>query len=398
MSETIKEPHYYIRRYASTVEAKADNLRELLSLTATVPFDDRINHRAELEDLRLSLIRPFLKEVKSGLYARSAKMPLAELGRQMNVVEGGDEFLKPRNVGLMFFHEAPEGFFPGTQIEVVRFPEGVAGNHLEEKIFRGPLHQQLRDALAYLKNRVIEERVVKRPDRAEAHRFFNYPFAAVEEALVNAVYHRSYEQREPIEVRVNPDRIEIVSYPGPDASIRIEALRGGRIIARRYRNRRIGDFLKALDLTDGRCTGIPTMREAMRRNGSRPPRFSTDEGRTYFFVELMIHPQFRPTHAFNQGIGEVQDEVHDEVYDGVHDLTETDRQILRALRDEAKSATVLAHDLGHKVITGSLRKSLARLEGRGMVVLTIPEKPRSKHQRRQLTRKGLKALQGGERA
>lgn len=103
---------------------------------------------------------------------------------------------------------------------------------------------------------------------------------------MNAVYHRSYEQPELVEVRVNPTEIEIVSYPGPDASIKVEALNGERIVARRYRNRRIGEFLKELDLTEGGCTGIPTIREAMSENGSSPPRFSTDDGRTYFLAEL----------------------------------------------------------------------------------------------------------------
>ncbi|MDQ8206910.1 ATP-binding protein [Coraliomargarita sp. SDUM461003] len=36
------------------------------------------------------------------------------------------------------------------------------------------------------------------PDRAEAERTWNFPYAAIEEALVNAVYHRSYEIREPV--------------------------------------------------------------------------------------------------------------------------------------------------------------------------------------------------------
>jgi ATP-dependent DNA helicase RecG len=59
-----------------------------------------------------------------------------------------------------------------------------------------------------------------------------------------------------------------------------------RFFIRRYRNRRIGEFLKELDLTEGRCTGIPKIRAAMERNGSPPPRFSTDEGRTFFLVDL----------------------------------------------------------------------------------------------------------------
>lgn len=55
-------------------------------------------------------------------------------------------------------------------------------------------------------------------------------YAAVEEALSNAVYHRAYDEREPIEVRVEKDRIEIVSFPGPDRSVTIEeiCLRGFR--------------------------------------------------------------------------------------------------------------------------------------------------------------------------
>jgi ATP-dependent DNA helicase RecG len=370
-----KDYRYYIRRYANTVEAKEQDLPELMSLTATVPFDDRICHKADLDDLKLPLLRSFFKEVKSGLYEASAKMPLAELGRQMNIVDGGDEYLKPRNVGVMFFNEAPEHFFPGTQIEIVSFPEGVAGKNIEEKVFKGPLHQQLQDALAYLRNMVTKEKVTKVSGRAEAERVFNYPYAAVEEALVNAVYHRSYEQREPIEVRVNPDQIEIVSYPGPDPSIKLSALNSKRIVARRYRNRRIGEFLKELKLTEGRSTGIPTIRDAMRRNGSPPPKFKTDMGRTYFLVELPIHPQMKEA--------QVKAQVKAQV-----DLNETERRILAVLRDGPKATKEIASALGSKGLTGGMKVALQRLQELRLIDLTIPDRPRSRNQKRRLSAAG----------
>lgn len=156
----------------------------------------------------------------------------------------------------MFFSMEPDKFFPYTQIDVVQFPSGLSGNDIIEKTFKGPIHQQLRDALQYIRNTVIMEEVVKYPDRAEADRFFNYPYAAVEEALSNAVYHRAYGEREPIEVRIESDRIEIVSFPGPDRSVTQEGLKNYRVSNRRYRNRRIGDFLKELHLTEGRNTGF----------------------------------------------------------------------------------------------------------------------------------------------
>jgi ATP-dependent DNA helicase RecG len=41
-----KEYKYFIRKASLTVIAKNDELKELLGLTATVPFDDRINYHA----------------------------------------------------------------------------------------------------------------------------------------------------------------------------------------------------------------------------------------------------------------------------------------------------------------------------------------------------------------
>lgn len=146
--------------------------------------------------------------------------------------------------------------------------------------------------MQYIRNTIITEKVVKHPDRAESDRFFNYPFAAVEEALSNAVYHRAYDEREPIEVRVENDMIEIVSFPGPDRSVTIEGLKNYRVSNRRYRNRRIGDFLKELHLTEGRNTGFKKILNALEANGSPKPEFETDEARSYFISRLFIHEGF----------------------------------------------------------------------------------------------------------
>ena len=64
-------------------------------------------------------------------------------------------------------------------------------------------------------------------------------------------------------------------------------------MSRRYRNRRIGDFLKELKLVEGRNTGIPTILRAMEQNGSEVPIFKTDEERNYFTVVLPTHQKFQ---------------------------------------------------------------------------------------------------------
>ena len=46
--------------------------------------------------------------------------------------------------------------------------------------------------------------------------FTTSPLAGIEKAVVNAVYHRSYEIREPIEVRITPEELVVLSFPDPD--------------------------------------------------------------------------------------------------------------------------------------------------------------------------------------
>lgn len=169
-----QEYTYYIRRYSSTKKATESEERELLLMANQVPFDDQINHRAEITNLNLTLIQSYLAEVKSSLLEESAKIPFSKLCRRMNIVEGPKEYLKPKNVGLLFFNDNPERFFGGACIDVVEFQD-EAGDSFREKTFRGPLYQQVRDALNYLKNEVIFELVHKVPAKAEAVRFFNYP-------------------------------------------------------------------------------------------------------------------------------------------------------------------------------------------------------------------------------
>jgi len=151
LGKEAKDWAYYIRKQSSTVKAKGDDERELIGLAATVPFDDRYNQAATVEDLSRKLMTDFLAEVGSDLAEEGANLSTEELGRQMNIVGGPKEAAFPKNVGLMFFNEQPEKFFPATQIDVVWFPEGAGGDRFEEKIFKGPLARITREALDYIK-------------------------------------------------------------------------------------------------------------------------------------------------------------------------------------------------------------------------------------------------------
>lgn len=184
------EKAYYIRKISNTIIANQREERELISLSRDVPFDDRINPNAEIQDMRSSLISEFLYSVGSSLYSESLTRALEDVATDMKLIGGPQEYRKPVNVGLMFFNERPDNFFPYSQIEVVIKPDPT-GIGMREHIFRGPIDKQLMNALEYIRSSVIEEYITKLQDEAEAVRVYNWPYRAVEEALCNAIYPRA---------------------------------------------------------------------------------------------------------------------------------------------------------------------------------------------------------------
>src|SRR5699024_6140622 len=104
---------YYIRKMSSTVKATETEQKELYDMARTIPFDDRMNYEAEIQDLKLPLIQNYLYEIKSDLLEESEKMDFVDLCKSMRIVDGTPEYMKP------------------------------------EQIFRGPIDSMVKSALTY---------------------------------------------------------------------------------------------------------------------------------------------------------------------------------------------------------------------------------------------------------
>ena len=366
---------YYIRKGSRTLKANSREERELIAMARDIPFDDRINYGADVTDMKPALMADYLHTVGSELAATALDRSTEAVGTDMQIVRGPSEYRKPLNVGLMFFNEHPENYFSYAQIEVVDKPDPT-GIGMTEKTFKGPLDKQLRDALAYINNYIIKEYVTKVPDSELAVRAFNWPYPAVEEALSNAVYHRSYQIHEPITVTITPEKMGILSLPGPDRSITDENLVNRVLVSKRYRNRRIGDFLKELDIVEGRNTGVPLIISSMENNGSGLPVFETDEERSYFMVTLPIHPLF---------INRTNETEHDDFQKRIPLRRKRDdlrSQVLELLRQNGNmSSGEIATTLGYKKVSNTLRDIINNLLASGEVVYLYPDKPNSRNQK-----------------
>ena len=304
---------WYIRSGTSTIEAKGEVLDELREMANRTPFDERGNERIEISDISPALVLDYLQTVGSRLANDFESKPFVEILNQMDLLTGPTEHQTLKNVAAMMFCKNPAKFFPVTQVDIVIFPEGCIenpNNMIEVPKIVGPVPEMIKQTLDYIRTNVIKKRIIKPKDKAESITFFNYPYQAIEEAVVNALYHRDYQEREPVEITIEPKKISILSYAGPDRSISLDAIhKAEHLKSRRYRNRRLGDYLKELQLSEGRATGIPTIQDELRRNGSELARIETDEDRTYFLIEIPCRAGFEnainlQNEAINEAISE----------------------------------------------------------------------------------------------
>jgi ATP-dependent DNA helicase RecG len=171
-------------------------------------------------------------------------------------------------------------------------------------------------------------------------------------------------------------------------------------VTRRYRNRRIGEFLKELNLTEGRGTGIPKILRAIQKNGSPLPVFETDDDRTYFVARFPIHP--KAIHRITKeeraepgrpGAKSRHQSQYQSQYQSVKQPLNARVCLFLAQTTDA-SISDISEYLGQKRVSGQLKVVLKDMMTQGIIEYTMPDKPQSRLQRYRLTAKGKEWLEG----
>ena len=117
----------------------------------------------------------------------------------------------------------------------------------------------------------------------------------------------------------------------------------------------------------------------MKKNGSPPPEFEFDEDHSYFLVRLPVHPEARQITEAVTGVLGVESRPESDVA----------LRILASLQESPKSRSEIARSLGHKSISGTMKRAIATLLKDGLIAYTLPGNPQSRLQKYRLTQKNI---------
>lgn len=262
--------------------------------------------------------------------------------------------------GLMLFGLYPQGLFPQLCITAVVVPGKEIGDigedndrFLDNKKIEGTLSQMIDGAINFVKRNMKSKTIINdegnRADKTE------YPLKAVREIIINAVVHRDYSintENSPVRIMLFSDRLEVENPGGLYGRITIDNL--GKVGAD-TRNPFIASNLEILINTENRFSGIPTIRNEMKKAELPPPLFENNRG--VFKVTL-----------YNSESVQYLDEEESLTTETILGFCKTPRS-----REE------IAEYLGLSSISYAMRK-VTPLINSGQIKMTKPETPKSKNQ------------------
>ena len=324
--------------------------------------DIRTVQRATLSALNQSALNRYIDRLKQGK-PNLAGLEDREIYELMSITRDGEVTLS----AALLFSPYPQAYFPQLCVTAIAVPGkeigdlGNAGERfIDNKRIEGSLPEMLGGAIQFVRNNMRTKTIIN-PETGRREDKTDYPITAVREAIVNALIHRDYSiQTEgmPIQLIMYEDRMEIRNPGGIYG--RTGANQLGKVQPD-TRNPVLVGALEVLGITENRYSGIPTIRKVMKEYGLPQPVFSDERGS--FIVRFGKEPE------------------HKLMYDATAGTTKIADRDLISFCETPRSRDEICEFLNLKSKAYVVKEYVAPLIEEGLIEMSIPEKPRSSHQR-----------------
>ncbi len=254
----------YVRIGSTTKKLDGQNHLVFLRNKQILSFDETYENDAKIEDLDLDNIKEYLKSRDQKDFLDTHTIEDFLISKRLASKNGT---LKIKNSAVLLFAKNPQDFYPQSETKFVKFkgeePVDILSHHLIQK----NLFLSIEEMIKLVKDNISKSiKMSGEPKRKEE---YEYPLEAIREAIVNTVAHRDYFSKDSIQIYIFDNRIEITNPCSLPQGLSKELF--GSISVQRnpitYR------FLRDMGYVEGLGTGVPRMKNYMRKAGLKDPDF-----------------------------------------------------------------------------------------------------------------------------
>jgi len=256
---------YYQRVGNTTREVTGDALKQLFLEGES--WDSITNEQFGLEDIDNEEVINFVQSAKqegrisSDFEDENVKTILQGLGLW---VQG-----QLTNAAILLFGKNPQKYFPNAVVRVGRFRD--ESTIVADRTVSGNLFNQANEAEEQIKS-LINRRYEITDKSFERRDIWQYPLAAIREALLNALVHRNYfEMGVKIQIKIYDNMLWIFNPGKLPGALRVEDLKKPH--ASYPRNRLLTSTFYRSGLIEELGSGIQRMTDAMRKENLPEPEF-----------------------------------------------------------------------------------------------------------------------------
>ena len=386
---STRRPHYitrqgpeagvYVRLGSTTRQADSALVAELERNARGIAFEDLREPRATLEDLDL--------EVLSKLRGRNTSV--ADLLARGLAVKQGDQIV-PTNAGILVACPDPTRFLPSAWVQCGRLRGRYGTDIFDQTEIHGPMPLAVDHAVEFLLKHAYKTAVFGEVRRRDV---YSIPVEPIREVIVNALVHASYAERgTPIRIGFYDDRIQVDSPGLLLPGMTIDTMRR----VSRLRNPALARIFREAGIMEQWGTGVQRVFEQVAEAGLPEPVIEEVQDRVRVTIYVPSHdPQHADAHGSRAPESEEQRSVehshpehtythsNDGRYDGRYDVV-----MMRAAAHGPVHRNALLEAAGLKPLSQNYTRHVVPLVNRGLLAMTVPDKPRSKAQRYILTDEG----------
>ena len=201
---------YYVRRASHTQEASPDDVSLILRSANqhTSSWEKQTAIDATFKDLNEEEIKITIQAAHKLVKTSSLPESPKEFLSYFQLID----YSAVKNGAVIMYGHEPTKFFAQCRVRITNMPEGSTGDKFNDiEIIEDNLFISFNRVMSYFKknNPIISEFSADSPIRKDREQ---YPFAALDEAIVNAMVHRDYgDMSGEITINIHSDKIEIIN-------------------------------------------------------------------------------------------------------------------------------------------------------------------------------------------